>query len=238
LLERDLVRILGKRDEPGRPLIYGTTGNFLEFFGLKSLKDLPTLREFTELSDESRDTFEEEIGETPEDAARQAAEAEVRAAGHALEDGGTHHDRGGLRSSDEGDLGEGPVDSVRSDDDGDDPIQRELDRLEGERELEDELEAEAEAKEGPHARAVRESMRVPTGEHPIDDLGADDLEPMSLADSDRDADVDADDPDAAAESDDVEPEPDPSEPHASDQDGPTLTSEAPGPLTEDDEDDR
>ena len=65
LLERDLVRILGKRDEPGRPLIYGTTGNFLEFFGLKSLKDLPTLREFTELSDESRDAFEEELGESP-----------------------------------------------------------------------------------------------------------------------------------------------------------------------------
>ena len=43
LLERDLVRILGKRDEPGRPIIYGTTGHFLEFFGLKSLKDLPTL---------------------------------------------------------------------------------------------------------------------------------------------------------------------------------------------------
>ena len=79
LLERDLVRILGKRDEPGRPLIYGTTGHFLEFFGLKSLKDLPTLREFTELSDESRADFEDELGETPEDAARHAAEAEARA---------------------------------------------------------------------------------------------------------------------------------------------------------------
>jgi segregation and condensation protein B len=83
LLERDLVRILGKRDEPGRPLIYGTTGHFLEFFGLKSLKDLPTLREFTELSDESRADFEDELGETPVDAARRAAEAEVAAAGHA-----------------------------------------------------------------------------------------------------------------------------------------------------------
>ena len=79
LLERDLVRILGKRDEPGRPIIYGTTGHFLEFFGLKSLKDLPTLREFTELSDESRADYEDELGETPEDAARQAAEAEARA---------------------------------------------------------------------------------------------------------------------------------------------------------------
>ena len=67
LLERDLVRILGKRDEVGRPLIYGTTNAFLEFFGLKSLKDLPTLREFTELTDESREAYEDEMGEPPND---------------------------------------------------------------------------------------------------------------------------------------------------------------------------
>ncbi len=54
LLERDLLRLLGKKDEPGRPLLYGTTTYFLEFFGLRALKDLPTLREFTELSEESR----------------------------------------------------------------------------------------------------------------------------------------------------------------------------------------
>ncbi len=63
LLERELVRILGKKDEPGRPLLYGTTGHFLEFFGLKSLKDLPTLREFTELSDESKRVAEAELAE-------------------------------------------------------------------------------------------------------------------------------------------------------------------------------
>jgi segregation and condensation protein B len=63
LLERDLVRILGKKDEPGRPLLYGTTTQFLEFFGLKSLKDLPTLKEFTELSDESRLVAEAELGD-------------------------------------------------------------------------------------------------------------------------------------------------------------------------------
>jgi segregation and condensation protein B len=63
LLERDLVRILGKKDEPGRPLLYGTTNHFLEFFNLKSLKDLPTLREFTELSDESRRVAEAELGD-------------------------------------------------------------------------------------------------------------------------------------------------------------------------------
>jgi len=63
LLERDLVRILGKKDEPGRPMLYGTTNHFLEFFGLKALADLPTLREFTELSDESKRTYERELGE-------------------------------------------------------------------------------------------------------------------------------------------------------------------------------
>jgi segregation and condensation protein B len=63
LLERNLLRILGHKDEPGRPLLYATTSQFLEFFGLKSLKDLPTLREFTELSDESRRAAEAELGE-------------------------------------------------------------------------------------------------------------------------------------------------------------------------------
>jgi segregation and condensation protein B len=63
LLERDLLRILGKKDEPGRPLLYGTTTQFLEFFGMKSLKDLPTLREFTELSDDSRRVAEAELGD-------------------------------------------------------------------------------------------------------------------------------------------------------------------------------
>src|SRR6187399_2119298 len=63
LLERDLIRIIGKKDEPGRPMLYGTTQTFLQVFSLKSLRDLPTLREFTELNDESRKTFEEELGE-------------------------------------------------------------------------------------------------------------------------------------------------------------------------------
>jgi segregation and condensation protein B len=50
LLEKDLLRIVGRRDEPGRPMVYGTTGRFLEVFGLANLSDLPSLREFTELA--------------------------------------------------------------------------------------------------------------------------------------------------------------------------------------------
>ncbi len=48
LLERKLVRVLGRREIPGRPLIYATTRRFLETFDLKDLKDLPTPKEIEE----------------------------------------------------------------------------------------------------------------------------------------------------------------------------------------------
>jgi segregation and condensation protein B len=60
LLERRLVKILGKKEEPGRPILYGTTKEFLEFFSLKDLASLPTLREFHELSEEHRDIVEKQ----------------------------------------------------------------------------------------------------------------------------------------------------------------------------------
>jgi segregation and condensation protein B len=63
LLERNLIRILGKKDEPGRPMLYGTTNDFLHFFGLKSLRELPTLREFTELTEDSRRIVQRELGD-------------------------------------------------------------------------------------------------------------------------------------------------------------------------------
>ena len=53
LLERNLVRIAGHRDVPGRPMLYGTTGRFLEVLGLASLDDLPTLRDLAELAPET-----------------------------------------------------------------------------------------------------------------------------------------------------------------------------------------
>ena len=49
LVERNLIRIAGHREVPGRPMVYGTTRRFLEVFGLKGLDDLPTLREIDEL---------------------------------------------------------------------------------------------------------------------------------------------------------------------------------------------
>jgi segregation and condensation protein B len=49
LMERDLVRIVGRGDGPGRPLLFGTTREFLLQFGLNKLSDLPGLKEIEEL---------------------------------------------------------------------------------------------------------------------------------------------------------------------------------------------
>lgn len=51
LLERRLIRILGRKDVPGKPMIYGTTKKFLEVFGLKDLSELPTLGELKDLTE-------------------------------------------------------------------------------------------------------------------------------------------------------------------------------------------
>jgi segregation and condensation protein B len=45
LLERRLIKIMGKKEAPGKPLLYGTTKDFLRYFGLKDLAELPTLRD-------------------------------------------------------------------------------------------------------------------------------------------------------------------------------------------------
>jgi segregation and condensation protein B len=53
LLEKKLIRVLGKKEIPGRPLIYATTKQFLEIFDLKDLSDLPSPREIQELGHSS-----------------------------------------------------------------------------------------------------------------------------------------------------------------------------------------
>lgn len=54
LLDRRLLRIVGRRDEPGQPLLYGTTKEFLEVFSLKALNELPTLKDIEDLMRERR----------------------------------------------------------------------------------------------------------------------------------------------------------------------------------------
>jgi segregation and condensation protein B len=51
LLERSWIRVIGHRDVPGRPELLGTTRDFLDYFGLQKLDDLPTLAQLKELED-------------------------------------------------------------------------------------------------------------------------------------------------------------------------------------------
>jgi segregation and condensation protein B len=90
LVEKRLVKVVGRKDVPGRPLVYATTQEFLELFGLKSIRELPTLpelgHEFERMSEqggfnESEDAeilpLEEGDGSQAEGAPREAGDAEV-----------------------------------------------------------------------------------------------------------------------------------------------------------------
>jgi segregation and condensation protein B len=63
LMERDLVRIVGRADGPGRPLLFGTTRDFLMQFGLNKLADLPGIEEIEELVGRAPETGEDGIPE-------------------------------------------------------------------------------------------------------------------------------------------------------------------------------
>ncbi len=65
LLDRRLIKIVGKKEEVGRPILYGTTREFLEFFALRDLNSLPTLREFHELTEEHQEIVEKEAPRSP-----------------------------------------------------------------------------------------------------------------------------------------------------------------------------
>jgi segregation and condensation protein B len=59
LLERGLIKISGRQTAPGRPLLYNTTAEFLRYFGLQSLKDLPRDKDFPEAGIAQSSLFED-----------------------------------------------------------------------------------------------------------------------------------------------------------------------------------
>lgn len=63
LLSKGLIRELGKSDAPGRPILYGVTKDFLDYFGLSSLEQLPKIEPIEEIPEEERDLFESKYKE-------------------------------------------------------------------------------------------------------------------------------------------------------------------------------
>jgi segregation and condensation protein B len=86
LLDKALIKIVGRKDIPGRPYLYGTTKEFLDYFGLKSLKDLPQLEDFVSLPTEqvveagARGTDEKMDQDVAAAEAQASQEAEAREA--------------------------------------------------------------------------------------------------------------------------------------------------------------
>ena len=62
LLVQGLIKECGKSDLPGRPMLYGVTDDFLDYLGIKSLEELPTLI-YEELDEEEQDIFESKYKE-------------------------------------------------------------------------------------------------------------------------------------------------------------------------------
>lgn len=71
LMEKELVEIAGRSSEPGKPLLYKTTQQFLDYFGINSLDELPKLKEFEELQNQIGEKENIESANTAADIAQQ-----------------------------------------------------------------------------------------------------------------------------------------------------------------------
>lgn len=77
LIEKNLVRIVGRKDTVGRPMLYGTSQEFLQYFGLNSLEELPRLEEFN--ITEKDIELPEHLKKEEEDVAAGASDVQVQA---------------------------------------------------------------------------------------------------------------------------------------------------------------
>lgn len=81
LLEKELIEIYGKSDGPGRPVLYGTSTSFMDYFGIKSVKDLPQLKDLhmvaeeNEIGQQSEGAFLENESNSSEDSTKRNEES-------------------------------------------------------------------------------------------------------------------------------------------------------------------
>jgi len=123
LHEREWIKVVGHRDVPGRPAIYATTREFLDYFNLSSLADLPTLAELRDIDELSPDLFadfeaqaaaaEAEVprGEADEAPTREAVNVAVAAAAEVRAATGANEDTDPTDSAEATDAARPPADS-------------------------------------------------------------------------------------------------------------------------------
>jgi segregation and condensation protein B len=135
LLSRRLIKIAGRKEAVGRPLLYGTTPEFLEVFGLKDMNELPSLKELgpapdTDDEGTSTEVAPQEWSTTEADA---EGDAEAAAACQSAEDGGApaeDHESGGDRVAAQG-GGADPGGSCAPEQPGGDPTGNESEPTDG-----------------------------------------------------------------------------------------------------------
>jgi segregation and condensation protein B len=88
LLEREWIRVVGHREVPGRPAMYGTTKQFLDYFNLKNLGELPTLAELRDLGSFTPE-LQLDLPDTIVDSGQMPANDEADVAMHTLEEAAT-----------------------------------------------------------------------------------------------------------------------------------------------------
>lgn len=93
LLERRFVKIAGRKEAPGRPILYATTPEFLEVFGLKDLDSLPDLREFQEIERASQEAQSKGVETVTDDGPVQTTGEQAGANVHAPSDTDTSRER-------------------------------------------------------------------------------------------------------------------------------------------------
>jgi segregation and condensation protein B len=98
LTEREWVRVVGHRDVPGRPAVYATTRQFLDYFNLCSLSELPSLSELRDIDDINLDLFGNPMAAMGNATAHTAEAAPIEAAEQGYAEGDADTDEAGLPS--------------------------------------------------------------------------------------------------------------------------------------------
>jgi len=102
LLERSLIKIAGRKDAPGRPMMYATTPEFLELFGLKDLENLPDLAEFRALEGQGPEEISEPASTGLEDSPVAETQAnEVSSVSAAEQESADAEQSAGLKKAEE-----------------------------------------------------------------------------------------------------------------------------------------
>jgi segregation and condensation protein B len=137
LLARRLIKIAGRKEAVGRPLLYGTTPEFLEVFGLKDMNELPSLKELGPAPDTDDEGTSTEVAQqewtATETEGEAEAGAEAAAACQSAEDGGAPaeaHESGGDRVAAQG-GGADPGGSCAPEQPGCDPTGNESEPTDG-----------------------------------------------------------------------------------------------------------